>query len=103
MAVHTGERSHLCAECGRSFASVSTLIDHRKRKHLEMRDHKCPECPKAFFARQDLESHRRTHTGDKPFQCTVRKKSGIFLFRWRKIREFLFRSIVEKHSTELIT
>ncbi len=73
LAVHTGERPHLCAECGRSFASASTLIDHRKRKHLELREHRCPDCPKAFFARMDLESHRRTHTGDKPFQCKVRR------------------------------
>ncbi len=34
MVVHTGERAYLCSECGSSFGSVSTLIDHRKRKHL---------------------------------------------------------------------
>ena len=71
-AVHTGEKSHLCPECGCSFTSVSTLIDHRKRKHEQKREHPCDMCPKAFFTRQELAAHVRTHTGDKPFICTVR-------------------------------
>ena len=28
-AVHTGERNYLCSDCGSSFGSQSTLIDHR--------------------------------------------------------------------------
>ena len=69
--VHTGERAHLCSECGNSFSSVSSLIDHRKRRHLDIRNHKCETCPKTFFTRQELHAHNRTHTGEKPFQCTV--------------------------------
>jgi hypothetical protein len=56
MVVHTGEKSFLCSECGGSFGSASTLIDHRKRKHLEMREHRCEECAKGFFTRQELEA-----------------------------------------------
>lgn len=67
--VHTGERKHLCSECGSSFGSASTLIDHRKRRHLEIRDYKCEECHKAFFTRQELEAHSRVHSGLKPFVC----------------------------------
>ena len=47
--VHTGEKAHLCSECGNAFSSVSSLIDHRKRRHLELRDHKCTLCPKGKF------------------------------------------------------
>jgi len=68
-AVHTGEKAHLCSECGNSFSSVSSLIDHRKRRHLVVRNNKCDICPKAFFTKQELIAHTRTHTGDKPFQC----------------------------------
>ena len=69
--VHTGERAHLCSECGNAFSSVSSLIDHRKRSHLKLRDHKCLECVKEFFTKTELAAHVRTHTGDKPFQCGV--------------------------------
>ena len=71
MVTHTGIKAYLCPECGNSFGSASTLIDHRKRKHLEMRDHKCEECSKGFFTRQELEAHERTHTGLKPYACEV--------------------------------
>ena len=69
--VHTGERAHLCSECGNAFSSVSSLIDHRKRSHLKLREHKCHECVKEFFTKTELAAHVRTHTGDKPFQCGV--------------------------------
>jgi len=74
-AVHTGEKNFLCSDCGNSFGSQSTLIDHRKRKHLNIFPHKCLHCPKSFFTRQELEAHIRTHTGDKPFVCKICNKA----------------------------
>ena len=76
--VHTGDKLHLCCECGQSFGSASTLIDHKKRKHLFMRDHQCQKCNKGFFTRQELEAHSRVHTGDKPYQCPVSFETNCF-------------------------
>jgi len=72
--VHTGEKNYLCSDCGNSFGSQSTLIDHRKRKHLNHLPHKCSHCARGFFTRQELEAHVRTHTGDKPYICVHCKK-----------------------------
>jgi len=73
--VHTGEKNYLCSDCGNSFGSQSTLIDHRKRKHLNHFPHKCKHCVKSFFTRQELEAHVRTHTGVKPFVCQTCNKA----------------------------
>jgi len=73
-AVHTGEKNYLCSDCGNSYGSQSTLIDHRKRKHLKHFPHKCSHCGRGFFTRQELEAHVRTHTGDKPYVCQLCKK-----------------------------
>ena len=35
-------------------------------------------CTKCFFTRQELEAHCRTHTGEKPYQCTVRYQIIVF-------------------------
>ena len=33
-AVHTGEKNYLCSDCGNSYGSQSTLIDHRYVKKM---------------------------------------------------------------------
>lgn len=70
-AMHTGVQAHLCQDCGASYSSLSSLIDHRKRKHLDLKNFNCEECEKKFFTKQELEAHERTHTGAKPFVCNV--------------------------------
>lgn len=42
------------------------------------RPYKCDRCPKGFTQRSTLETHIRTHTGERPFVCDVKKCKKTF-------------------------
>ncbi|XP_049639915.1 histone-lysine N-methyltransferase PRDM9-like isoform X2 [Suncus etruscus] len=65
---HTGEKPHVCKECGRGFSDRSGLIRHQ-RTHTGMKPYVCEECKRGFCQRSHLIAHQRTHTGEKPHVC----------------------------------
>ncbi|XP_049633155.1 histone-lysine N-methyltransferase PRDM9-like isoform X11 [Suncus etruscus] len=65
---HTGEKPHVCRECGRGFSGRSHLIKHQST-HTGERPHVCKECGRGFSRRSHLITHQRIHTGEKPYVC----------------------------------
>ncbi|MEE6518028.1 hypothetical protein FKM82_028708 [Ascaphus truei] len=63
-----GERPHVCGECGKGFSDLSSLYT-QKRTHTGERPHVCRECGKGFSQLSSLNTHHRTHTGERPYVC----------------------------------
>ncbi|XP_034553838.1 zinc finger protein 184 isoform X2 [Notolabrus celidotus] len=58
-----------CLSCPKGFFNEQSLKKHQLRHN--QRKHTCSICSKSFILRSHLTYHHNTHTGAKPFQCTV--------------------------------
>ncbi|XP_045541303.1 zinc finger protein OZF-like [Papilio machaon] len=71
--VHMKESKHYCEICNKYFISGYSLRTHRKSVHERKYPPKnkiCDICGKGFNTNRILNNHKRTHTGEKPFQCS---------------------------------
>lgn len=85
--------SYECSECGMSFNSECTMIDHRNRIHLHQKPRipntsnvqsksndnitrkkkkvQCNVCQRMLSSNRALDDHMRLHNGKKPWKCAL--------------------------------
>lgn len=65
-----------CAHAGCAYKSLRRdYIEQHARTHSGERPYQCSECAKAFAQKGDLTIHARTHTGMKPYACVACNKA----------------------------
>ncbi|XP_067388984.1 zinc finger protein 420-like [Emydura macquarii macquarii] len=57
-----------CGICGRKFTCRSHLLRHQ-RSHTGERPYQCTECGKSFGCSSVLNKHKMIHTGEEPHKC----------------------------------
>ncbi|XP_063545160.1 zinc finger and SCAN domain-containing protein 10-like [Cydia strobilella] len=73
-SVHSNERKYECPVCHEMFRSSTNRTRHRRlahENHFEPKDKMCDHCGKAFKTKKVLADHINTHTGARPFVCTL--------------------------------
>ena len=71
MKTHSGEKPYKCEVCGKKFAYISSVNQHKNTHTGLERKHKCDPCGKRFLNQGHLKRHTMIHTGEKPHKCDV--------------------------------
>ncbi|XP_052746346.1 zinc finger protein 16-like [Bicyclus anynana] len=71
--VHRNCTTHTCSKCSKIFKNEKNMKRHILFVHDKVRPPRnkiCDHCGRGFTSTQTLISHIRTHTGERPFNCT---------------------------------
>ena len=79
IATHTGNFKYFCPYegCNKGFVRKDSIYHQHYRSHTGEKPHQCSECGKSFNRIQDLKIHMAIHTGEFKHICKFCKKTFL--------------------------
>ena len=73
LRTQTGEKQFQCKACRKKFPGKFARVckEQFSTTYIFAFTHHCTVCEKRFSTKERQKKHLRTHTGQKPFECTV--------------------------------
>ncbi|MDR3737531.1 MAG: C2H2-type zinc finger protein, partial [Terracidiphilus sp.] len=73
------DKTFMCGTCDLPFASYAEYAAHQQHRHRSVpgtggakgRKYVCDVCAHVCMQSSDLKKHLRTHTGERPYECTI--------------------------------
>ncbi|CAH2099286.1 unnamed protein product [Euphydryas editha] len=72
--VHLNIKPFQCDKCDKAYVNLWSLTEHKRfthEGHKRPLNFPCPFCDKVFNRNATRKSHIRTHTGERPFACSI--------------------------------
>ncbi|KAL3216798.1 hypothetical protein MRX96_032809 [Rhipicephalus microplus] len=69
LRIHSDAYAFFCIMCERSFAKEQHLVKHMEAHATKKNE--CPTCNLRCTSTNQLEIHMRTHTGERPYACSL--------------------------------
>ena len=84
-ALKRNKKQYSCSVCKRKFSNRTSLCSH---KNIHKKSHQCKVCLKCFGTKYHLSNHMKTHTGEKPYVCSICDLKLTRKDQYKDIRQF---------------
>ena len=61
----------VCSHCGKAFEGRRKYLVHLRHHDPNAKKFRCPQCDLGFVQKEFLRRHLLTHSGERPFQCSL--------------------------------